>query len=130
MKVCILSRNPRCYSTRRLVEAAELRGHEADVLDPLKFAISANKAQPELYYRGTLLGAYDAVIPRIGASITFYGTSLVRQFEQMDVYCANSANSISNARDKLRAVQILSRFDNNCRQYGTYLILKLKSKLA
>ncbi|MET0410253.1 MAG: RimK family alpha-L-glutamate ligase [Polyangiaceae bacterium] len=111
MKVCILSRNPRCYSTRRLLESASNRGHTADVLDPLRFAISANKAQPELYYRGTLLGAYDAVIPRIGASITFYGTSLVRQFEQMDVYCANSATSIANARDKLRAVQILSRFD-------------------
>lgn len=111
MKVCILSRNPRCYSTRRLVEAAELRGHAAHVLDPLKFAISANKAAPALYYRGNLLPAYDAVIPRIGASITFFGTSLVRQFEQMDVYCANSATSIANARDKLRAVQILSRFD-------------------
>jgi ribosomal protein S6--L-glutamate ligase len=111
MKVCILSRNPRCYSTRRLVEASASRGHVAHVLDPLKFAISANKAQPDLYYRGKVLGPYDAVIPRIGASITFFGTSLVRQFEQMDVYCANSANSIANARDKLRAVQILSRFD-------------------
>jgi ribosomal protein S6--L-glutamate ligase len=111
MKFCILSRNSDCYSTRRLVEAAESRGHEASVFDTLKFAISCDKATPELYYKNQALGHYDGVIPRIGASITFYGTSVVRQFEQMDVFCANTATGIANARDKLRSTQILSRYD-------------------
>jgi ribosomal protein S6--L-glutamate ligase len=111
MKFCILSRNQDCYSTRRLVEAAESRGHDASVLDTLKFAISCDQATPELYYKNQLLGHYDGVIPRIGASITFYGTSVVRQFEQMDVFCANTATGIANARDKLRSTQILSRYD-------------------
>jgi ribosomal protein S6--L-glutamate ligase len=111
MKFCILSRSRRCYSTRRLVEAAESRGHDVSVLDTLKFAISCDKASPELYYKSKALNHYDGVIPRIGASITFYGTSVVRQFEQMDVFCANSANGIANSRDKLRCTQILSRYD-------------------
>ncbi len=111
MKFAILSRNRECYSTRRLVQAAESRGHEAVVLDTLKFAISCDKASPELYYKNEALAHVDGVIPRIGASITFYGTSVVRQFEQMDVFCANSATGIANARDKLRATQILSRYD-------------------
>jgi ribosomal protein S6--L-glutamate ligase len=111
MKFCILSRSPRCYSTRRLVEAARSRGHEASVLDTLKFAISCDKASPELYYKSKPLGHYDGAIPRVGASITFYGTSVVRQFEQMDVFCANSATGIANSRDKLRSTQILSRYD-------------------
>ncbi len=111
MKVCILSRSRKCYSTSRLVQAAEERGHSPKVLDTLRFAISSSKAEPELFYRGKVLSAYDAVIPRVGASITFYGTSVVRQFEQMNVFCANSASGISNSRDKLRSTQILSRFD-------------------
>src|SRR5262245_17268028 len=111
MKFCILSRNRECYSTRRLVEAAESRGHEASVLDTLKFAISCDKETPELYYKNEPLGHFDGVIPRIGASITFYGTSVVRQFEQMDVFCANTATGIANSRDKLRSTQILSRYD-------------------
>lgn len=111
MKFCILSRSPRCYSTRRLVEAARSRGHEASVLDTLRFAISCDKASPELYYKSKPLGHYDGVVPRVGASITFYGTSVVRQFEQMDVFCANSATGIANSRDKLRSTQILSRYD-------------------
>ena len=111
MKFCILSRNRSCYSTRRLVEAAESRGHEASVLDTLKFAISCDMGTPELFYKNEPLGHFDGVIPRIGASITFYGTSVVRQFEQMDVFCANTATGIANSRDKLRSLQILSRFD-------------------
>src|SRR5688572_8279084 len=111
MKFCILSRSRRCYSTRRLVDAARYRGHDVSVLDTLKFAISCNQATPELFYKNSVLGHYDGVIPRIGASITFYGTSVVRQFEQMDVFCANSATGIANSRDKLRSTQILSRYD-------------------
>jgi len=111
MKFCILSRSRRCYSTRRLVESARHRGHDVSVLDTLKFAISCNQASPELFYKNKVLAHYDGVIPRIGASITFYGTSVVRQFEQMDVFCANSATGIANSRDKLRSTQILSRYD-------------------
>jgi ribosomal protein S6--L-glutamate ligase len=111
MKLCVISRSRHCYSTRRLVAAAASRGHVAKVHDALRFAISSDKEAPELYYRGKPLDHYDGVIPRIGASITFYGTSVVRQFEQMDIFCANSANGISNSRDKLRSTQMLSRFD-------------------
>jgi ribosomal protein S6--L-glutamate ligase len=111
MKLCILSRSRRCYSTRRLVEAARHRGHDVNVLDTLKFALSCNQATPELFYKNKPLEHYDGVIPRIGASITFYGTSVVRQFEQMEVFCANTATGIANSRDKLRSTQILSRYD-------------------
>jgi ribosomal protein S6--L-glutamate ligase len=93
------------------VEAAESRGHQVSVLDTLKFAISCDKASPELYYKNQVLGHFDGVIPRVGASISFYGTSVVRQFEQMDVFCANTATGIANSRDKLRSTQILSRYD-------------------
>ncbi len=111
MKLCILSRSRRSYSTVRLVEAAKQRGHSVRVLDTLKFAISSNQEEPDLYYRGRRLSAYDGVIPRVGTSVTLYGTSVVRQFEQMDVFCANSASGIANSRDKLRSTQMLSRFD-------------------
>jgi ribosomal protein S6--L-glutamate ligase len=111
MKICILSRNRNCYSTRRLREAAESRGHVAKVLDTMRFAISLEMAEPELHYRGKLLSSYDAVLPRIGASITFFGTAVVRQFEQMGVFSTNSALGIANSRDKLRSLQILSRYD-------------------
>jgi ribosomal protein S6--L-glutamate ligase len=93
------------------VEAAESRGHEASVLDTLKFAISCDMGTPELFYKNEPVAHFDGVIPRIGASITFYGTSVVRQFEQMDLFCANTATGIANSRDKLRSLQILSRFD-------------------
>jgi ribosomal protein S6--L-glutamate ligase len=111
LKICILSRSRGCYSTRRLREAAASRGPDVKVLDTMRFAISLEKAEPALYYRQKLLSPYDGVIPRIGASITFYGTAVVRQFEQMGVYCANGALGISNSRDKLRSLQILSRFE-------------------
>ncbi|MCA9025754.1 MAG: RimK family alpha-L-glutamate ligase [Planctomycetaceae bacterium] len=109
MKLAILSCSPRCYSTRRLLEAAEHRGHKARVLNTLKFAIDVDKGSPELYYHSKVLSEFDAVLPRIGASITYFGTAVVRQFEQMDVFCANSSAGISNSRDKLRSLQILSR---------------------
>jgi ribosomal protein S6--L-glutamate ligase len=109
MKLAILSCSPRCYSTKRLREAATQRGHNAKSLNTLRFAIDLQEAAPELYFRTKRLTAYDAVLPRIGASITYFGTAVVRQFEQMDVYCANSSNGIANSRDKLRSLQILSR---------------------
>ena len=109
MKLAILSRNLKCYSTRRLREAAEQRGHVVKVLNTLKFAIDLEKGKPNLYFRQKELSSYDAVLPRIGASITYFGTAVVRQFEQMDVFCANTSASISTSRDKLRSLQILSR---------------------
>jgi len=109
MKLAILSCGPKSYSTRRLKEAALARGYEAKVLNTLKFAIDLDQGSPDLYFRQKQLSHYDAVLPRIGASITYYGTSVVRQFEEMDVFCANTANGISNSRDKLRSLQILSR---------------------
>lgn len=111
MKLAILSRAPAAYSTRRLLEAAQSRGHEARVLDTLKFSIELEPGSPALWYGSKRLGVYDAVLPRIGASITSYGTAVVRQFEQMDVYTPSSSHGISNSRDKLRAHQILSRHD-------------------
>lgn len=109
MKLGILSCSATCYSTRRLHEAAEQRGHNVKVLNTLKFSIDLQRGEPDLYYRQKQLGDYDAVLPRIGASITYYGTAVVRQFEQMDVFCANTSGGISNSRDKLRSLQILSR---------------------
>ena len=109
MKLAILSRAPRSYSTRRLRAAAQERGHDVKVLDTLRFAIDLSGAEPDLQFRGRPLSDYDAILPRIGRSITYFGTAVVRQFEQMDVYTPNTANGITNARDKLRATQILSR---------------------
>ena len=109
MKLAILSCAPNAYSTRRLKEAAEQRGHQVKVLNTLKFAIDLERGSPDLYYRQKALSNYDAVLPRIGASITYYGTAVVRQFQEMDVFCANTAHGISNSRDKLRSLQILSR---------------------
>lgn len=109
MKLAILSCGPNSYSTRRLKQAALDRGHEVKVLNTLKFAIDLQQGVPDLYYRQKVLSTYDAVLPRIGASITYYGTAIVRQFQEMDVFCANNANGISNSRDKLRSLQILSR---------------------
>ena len=109
MKLAILSRAPQAYSTQRLRSAAEQRGHTVKVLNTLRFAIDLASDEPDLRYRGKQLSDYDAVLPRIGNSITYFGTAVVRQFEQMDVYTPNTANGISNARDKLRAIQILSR---------------------
>ena len=109
MKLAILSRSRNCYSTQRLREAAVQRGHMVKVLDTLRFAIDLEKGEPDLYYRSVRLSHYDAIIPRIGASITYFGTAVVRQFEQMDVFSTSSSAGIANSRDKLRALQILSR---------------------
>ena len=109
MKLGILSVSPNCYSTRRLREAAVQRGHEVKVLNTLKFAIDLEQGHPDLYFRQKQLSLYDAVLPRIGASITYFGTAVVRQFEQMDVFCANPSAGIVTSRDKLRSLQILSR---------------------
>jgi len=109
MKLAILSCSPNAYSTRRLKEAAQQRGHTAKVLNTLKFAIDLERGSPDLFFRQRRLSSYDAVLPRIGASITYYGTAVVRQFQEMDVFCANTAHGIANSRDKLRSLQILSR---------------------
>jgi ribosomal protein S6--L-glutamate ligase len=109
MKVAILSRNPRLYSTRRLVEAAKQRGHEVQVLDVLRCYMGITSRKPEMHYKGMIMEGFDAVIPRIGASVTFYGTAVLRQFEMMGVYPVNESVAISRARDKLRACQLLAR---------------------
>ena len=111
MKIGILSCSPKCYSTRRLKEAAEKRGHRAVVLNTLKLSLDVDGSGPSLMYKGKPLSTYDAVIPRIGASITFYGLAVLRQFEQMGVPTLNSALGISRSRDKLHSMQILSRHD-------------------
>ncbi len=111
MKLGILSMAPSSYSTRRLRQAAEDRGHKVKVLNTLRFGIDLEEGEPSLYFRAKRLSEYSAVLPRIGASITYFGTAVVRQFEQMDVYTPNTANGISNSRDKLRSLQILSRHD-------------------
>jgi ribosomal protein S6--L-glutamate ligase len=109
MKIAILSRNTKLYSTRRLVEAAKQRGHEVQVLDVLRCYMGITSRKPEIHYRGIVMEGFDAVIPRIGASVTFYGTAVLRQFEMMGVYPVNESVAISRARDKLRACQLLAR---------------------
>ena len=109
MKIAILSRNPKLYSTRRLIEAAEERGHEVRVLDVLRCYMNIASNNPEVHYKGEELEAFDAVIPRIGASVTFYGTAVLRQFEMMGTAPLNESVAISRSRDKLRSLQLLSR---------------------
>src|SRR5581483_401165 len=107
----ILSRQESLYSTRVLVEAAQQRGHEVAVMDTLQFDISLSRRNAELLYQGQPVGPIDAVIPRIGASITYFGLAVVRQFEMLGVYCLNESQAIARSRDKLRALQLLSRHD-------------------
>ncbi|MCI0750020.1 MAG: 30S ribosomal protein S6--L-glutamate ligase [Nevskiales bacterium] len=109
MNIAILSRNRSLYSTRRLAEAARQRGHSVRVIDVLRCYMNIVPHAPEVHYRGRKLEKFDAVIPRIGASVTFYGTAVVRQFEMMGVYCVNESVAISRARDKLRSLQLLAR---------------------
>jgi ribosomal protein S6--L-glutamate ligase len=109
MKIAIISQGPRLYSTRRIREAAEARGHKVRVLDPLKFSLDVERKNPHVYYHEKKVENFDAIIPRIGASITFFGTAVVRQYEQMGVFCLNTSAAITTSRDKLRAFQILSR---------------------
>jgi ribosomal protein S6--L-glutamate ligase len=108
MKIAILSRNSKLYSTQRLVEAARARGHRVRVLDPLRCYMRIVPNHLVIHYKGKEIGAYDAVVPRIGASITFYGTAVLRQFEMMGVYALNNSDSILRARDKLRCLQLLA----------------------
>ncbi len=109
MKIAILSRNKSLYSTKRLMEACKDRGHEVQVVDALRCYMNIASHHPEIHYRGEQLDGFEAVIPRIGASITFYGTAVVRQFEMMGVYSVNESVAISRSRDKLRSLQLLSR---------------------
>jgi ribosomal protein S6--L-glutamate ligase len=108
MKIAILSRNPSIYSTQRLIEAATERGHEVHVIDHLHCNIEIDHSGPALFYRDAYLTDFDAIIPRIGASTSFYGTAVVRQFEMMNVFCAVSSRAIVHTRDKLRSLQLLS----------------------
>ena len=109
MKIAILSRNTKLYSTIRLVEAGKARGHEVVVVDHLQCNIELEKKAPKIYYKGSYLDDIDAVIPRIGASVTFYGTAVVRQFEMMKVFTAVESQALVRSRDKLRSLQILAR---------------------
>jgi ribosomal protein S6--L-glutamate ligase len=108
MKIGILSRKASLYSTNRLVEAAKSRGHEVRVVDYLRCYMNITSHRPSVIYRGEELD-FDAIIPRVGASHTFYGTAVVRQFEMMGVYSANESQAISRSRDKLRSLQLLAR---------------------
>jgi len=109
MNIVVLSRNSKLYSTRRLVEAGEARAHKVRVIDPLRCYMNISSHRPEVRYKGGRIDPVDAVIPRIGASITFYGTAVVRQFEMMGVFTLNESVAISRSRDKLRSLQLLSR---------------------
>jgi len=109
MKIAIISRNAKLYSTHRMVEEAEERGHEVRVIDPLLCYMTIASQRPTIHYKGEELTGYDAIIPRIGASITFFGTAVVRQFEMMNVYSLNESVAISRSRDKLRSLQLLAR---------------------
>lgn len=109
MHIALLSRNRNLYSTRRLIEAAEQRGHSVRVIDTLRCYMNIASHRPSIHYRGEELETFDAVIPRIGASVTFYGTAVLRQFEMMGTYVLNDSVGITRSRDKLRSLQLLSR---------------------
>src|SRR3990172_5443871 len=109
MKILILARNPKLYSHRRLIEAGEARGHEMRIVDTLRCYMNITSHRPEVRYEGKVLDGFDAVIPRIGASVTFYGLAVLRQFEMMGVYSVNESVAIGRSRDKLRSLQLLAR---------------------
>lgn len=109
MKIALLSRNRKLYSSRRLIEAAEERGHEVQVIDVLRAYMNITSHKPSIHYKGEELEGFDVVIPRIGASVTFYGTAVLRQFEMMGVFPLNESVAITRSRDKLRSLQLLSR---------------------
>ncbi|WP_458628005.1 30S ribosomal protein S6--L-glutamate ligase [Winogradskyella sp. PC D3.3] len=109
MNIVILSRNAELYSTQRLVDEAEKRGHKIEIIDPLKCDIIIEKEKPTIYYKDRYLDYVDAIIPRIGASITFYGCAVVRQFEEMGVFTIAASDAITRSRDKLRSLQRLSK---------------------
>lgn len=109
MNIAILSRNPKLYSTKRLKEAGEKRGHRIEIIDHMKCVLYIEKKNPVVWYNGKRLDYFDAIIPRIGASVTFYGAAVVRQFEMMKVFTAIESQALIRSRDKLRSLQILSR---------------------
>ncbi len=109
MKIALLSRNKKLYSTKRLIEAAEARGHEVQVIDILRCYMNITSLKPTIHYKGEELTGFDAVIPRIGASVTFYGTAVLRQFEMMNVFPLNESVAVTRSRDKLRSAQLLAR---------------------
>lgn len=109
MQIIILSRNNDLYSTRRLQEACKVRGHQVKVIDHLKCYVGIEAGNPTVFYNGESLNHIDAVIPRIGASVTFYGTAVVRQFEMMQIFTLNKSIAITQSRDKLRSLQVLSK---------------------
>lgn len=109
MNIAILSRDPKLYSTRRLKEAGEKRGHKVEIIDHMKCVLLIEKKNPTVWYNGRKLDYFDAIIPRIGASVTFYGAAVVRQFEMMKVFTAVESQALIRSRDKLRCLQILSR---------------------
>jgi len=109
MKIALLSRNPRLYSTRRIKQAAEERGHEVQVIDVLRCYMNIASRRPSVHFDGEKLEGFDAVVPRIGASVTAYGTAVLRQFEMMGVYTLIESVALSRSRDKLRSLQLLSR---------------------
>lgn len=132
MKIAVLSRNPNLYSTKRLIEAAEQRGHEGVIIDHMKCDIIMDEKGPSILYDGKLIKDVKAIIPRIGASVTFYGTAVVRQFEMMKVFSAIDSLAITRSRDKLRSLQILSKhgvkmprtaFTNDSKEEGKLLKL-------
>lgn len=109
MKIALLSRNKKLYSTRRLIEAAEEKGHTIQVIDVLRAYMNITSHKPSIHYKGEELNDFDAVIPRIGASVTSYGAAVLRQFEMMGVYPLNESVALTRSRDKLRSLQLLSR---------------------
>ena len=109
MKIALLSRDPTLYSTCRLVAAAQVRGHEVQVIDVLRCYMNISTQAQSIHFKGEELKGFDAVIPRIGASVTFYGTAVLRQFEMLGVFALNESVAIVRARDKLRSLQVLSR---------------------
>ncbi len=109
MKIAILSRNTRLYSTKRLVEAGIKRRHDMYVIDPLRCYMNIATDNPEIHFKGKKLEGFDAIIPRIGASVTFYATAMLRQFEMTGTFTLNESDAIIRARDKLRSLQLLSR---------------------
>lgn len=113
MKLALLSRNRNLYSTQRLIQAAQIRGHEIHTLDTLRCYLAINNQQATVYYQGQLLEKFDAIIPRIGASISHYGSAVVRQFELMGIYTLSSAQAISQSRDKLQSAQLLAQHGLN-----------------
>jgi ribosomal protein S6--L-glutamate ligase len=130
MKIAVLSQGPKLYSTRRIVEAGELRGHEMVVINHAKCDLLIEKKKPQVYYQGERLENFDAIIPRIGASITFYGTSVVRQFEMMKIFSTLNSQALIQSRDKLCSLQILSRaglgmpktaFTNNSKEVSSVI---------